>query len=411
MLDMDSDAHAASAGRSLWYSIFQALENERCLDLRFRATRTGLQDHDLVPNYKVMKQLALRNKLGILYRPFIAISLVIIPTLALFQWLLALFVSATRAPGESGVRLHIVPTTQVNITLIEAALLADPSLKEQLHDRDILTIGQLSGKVGLSGVIHCIASHILLLYHIFRSDRSRRTDLLLHSRDAFGLLLLVHFAQQHPNDIFATEDHYQRWAFLLSHYCKDFRIIQHGPLDMGIGFPHSFGVVRVVYIRDQIFSHEFAKYYPIQQITVFSTVRSFTKNSFSEVGIFLASSFPSIDDEIELIKLILAKRNIPIIVKFHPAHLYDSRKRVLVALASHVCFAHDVPACQLFVSHSSFMEFDYRASGIPTFSIARLGGPGETAQAIFALLETRQTQCRPADPIFIDPFSDPKNDK
>lgn len=387
MLEMGKEVFATRLGRPLWYSVFQALENERCLDLRFRATLTGLQDHDPVPNYKVLKQLALRERLGILYPLFIAMALIIIPILAPLQWILALFVSVIRARGESGVSLRIVSTIQPNITLIEAALRADPNLKEQLHDHVILTVGHLSGKVGLIGVMHCIASHVRLLFNIFRSDRSKCADLLLHSRDAFGLLLLVRFVQQHPNDIFATEDHYQRWAFLLSHYCKDFRLIQHGPLDVGISFPHSFGIVRVIYIRDKIFFHEFAKYYSIQQIIVFSLTRVFKKNPFSEFSIFLASSFPFIDEEIELVKLILLNKSIPVVVKFHPAHLYDSRKHMLAAMASHVCSAHDFPACRLLVSHSSFIEFDYRASGIPTFSIVRCGGPSKAAQAILAFFD------------------------
>lgn len=404
MPDLDARAHVAQPTHALWYSIFQAIENERCLDLRYRATRTDLRDDDPVPNYKVMKQLALRNKLGILYRPFIALGLVLIPLLAVVQWLLALLIAVTRAGSVSGATLHIVPTMPANIGLIEAALYADPHLQGRSQDRDILSFVRLSREIGLRGVLFCIASHVRLLSHILRTDCRRRTDLLLHSRDALVLLMLARYAQWHPTHGFATDDHYQRWAFLLSHYCEDFRIVQHGFLDQGIQFPHAFGIAQTVYVRDLIFLPEFAAYYRVQQGTIFSPVRHLTPNPFSETGLFLASSFPSIDEEIDLVRRVKAQRDVPVIVKFHPAHSYDSRKQELAALASHVCFDDDLPTCKVFVSHNSFMEFDYKACGIPTFSMAHLGGPADTAQSILALLDQQQPQDYPSAPISITSF-------
>lgn len=402
MLNLNAGGRAAGQTHALWYSIFQAIENEHCLDLHYRATRTGLQDYDSIPNYKVMKQLALRNQLGLLYRPFIIFALVLIPTLAVFQWLLAILVSATLSRRASSATLHIIPTTPVNMGLIEAALCADPILKDHTRDLDILRLGRLSRELGLSGVLLCIASHVRLLRHILLTNSGNRTDLLLHSRDAFVLLMLVSYAQRHPNHVFATDDHYQRWAFLLSHYCEDFRIVQHGFLDLSIRFPHSFGVVQTVYVRDPIFVPEFATYYQIEESRAFSPVRYLAPNPFSESGLFLASSFPSIDEEIDFVRILKARRNVPIIVKFHPAHAYDARKQQLVALASYVCSGDDHPACQMFISNNSFMEFVYKACGVPTFSIAHLGGPSEAVQAILMLLD--QHQGCPVDPISIAPL-------
>jgi len=386
MCDLDSVPLSAERTFGLWGSIFHAIENERCLDLRYRAAYTSLRDDDPVPNYKVMKQLALKNKLGILYRPFIALALALIPILAMIQWLLAMVVSAAYAGRVGGASLHIVTTTQGNIDLIEAALSADSSLKGRLQDRNILDFDRLSREIGLRGVLLCITSHLRLLFHILRTDRSRRTDLLLHSRDAFVLLMLMCYVQRHPSHVFVTDDHYQRWAFLLSHNCEDFRIVQHGFLDPNIAFAHSFGIVQSLYVCDLIFLPEFATYYKILRSRIFSPVRDITLNPFSSEGLFLASSFPSIDDEIELLVQITAHRDVPVIVKFHPAHSYDSRKLRLAALASYVCSDDENPACKVFISHNSFMEFAYKARGIPTFSIARSGGPSEAAQAVLALL-------------------------
>jgi hypothetical protein len=387
MRDLDSAPLAVEPTLALWHSIFHAIENERCLDLRYRTTRTNLQDDDPVPNYKVMKQLSLKNKLGFLYRPFIVLALALMPILAMIQWLLAIIVSVAYAGRVSEATLHIVPTIQGNIGLVETALCADSAMKGRRQDRDILAFGRLCNEVGLSGVLLCIASHIRLLFHILRMDRRRRADLLLHSRDAFVLLMLVCYAQRHPSHVFATDDHYQRWAFLLSHNCGDFRIVQHGFLDSNIAFAHSFGIVQSLYVCDPIFLPEFATYYKILESKVFSPVTDLTPNLLSEVGLFLASSFPSIDDEIELLTQIKAHRDVPVIVKFHPAHSYDSRKQRLAALASYVCSDDENPICKVFISHNSFMEFAYKARGIPTFSIARSGGPSEAAQAVLALLD------------------------
>jgi hypothetical protein len=383
----NSGVRAAKPTRALWYSVFQAIENERCLDLRFRATRTSLKDDDPVPNYKVMKQLVLKNKLGFFYSPFISLALVLIPILAMLHWLFAIFVSIAHAGRASEATLHIVPTTHGNTGLIDTALCADPAMNGRQQDRDILAFSRLCREVGLSGVLLCIESHILLLFRILRTDHRRRTDLLLHSRDAFVLFMLVCYAQRHPTHVFATDDHYQRWAFLLSHNCGNFRIVQHGFLDSNIVFAHSFGVVQSLYVCDPIFIPEFSAYYSILESRVFTQVTALTPNPFSEIGLLLASSFPSIDSEIELLIQIQARSEVPVIVKFHPSHSYDSRRQRLVALASYVCTDDENPMCKIFISHNSFMELAYKARGIPTFSIVRSGGPSEAAQAILALLE------------------------
>ena len=387
MRDLDSSSLSVEPKLAIWQSIFHALDNERCLDQRYRATRTLLKDDASVPNYKVMKQLALKSKLGFLYRPFIVSALVLMPILAMLQWLSAVFVSVAHLGKPSEATLHVVPTSQGNIGLIEAALCNDPAMIGRPQDRDILVFSRLCTEMGLTGVLFCIASHIHLLFHILRTDRRKRADLILHSRDAFVLLMLVCYARSHPSHVFVTDDHYQRWAFLLSHNCGDFRIVQHGFLDPNIVFAHSFGVVHSLYVCDPIFLPEFEAYYKMLESRSFSPITDLTTNLYSEVGLFLASSFPSIDEEIELLTQIKARRDVPVIVKFHPAHSYDSGKQRLAALASYVCADDENPTCKVFVSHNSFMEFAYKARGIPTFSIARSGGSSEAAQAILALFD------------------------
>jgi len=71
-----------------------------------------------------------------------------------------------------------------------------------------------------------------------------------------------------------------------------------------------------------------------------------------------------------------------IIVKFHPVHRYDTRRKQLAALATMVYEGTGNPACRVFVSHGSFMEFDYRRHGVDTVSIARSGSVDAAAEEI-----------------------------
>lgn len=365
----------------LWRSVLYALENERRLDLQFRANSTSLRDNEKVPNYKVMKQLALRNRLGVLYRPFILVGLAMIPTAAVVDWVYAMLASLLPVDPRPAT-LHIVATTPVNIGLIESALSTEPGFRGQRVDHDLLSRRRLSAEIGLWNVAFCIASHVRLLVHILRFCVEQRIDLIFHSRDAMVLLMLACYARSRPDHGFATEDHYQRWAYLLSQHSSNLSVVQHGELDPNIPFVHEFGAIRTLYLRDQRSRADFEKYYKVRESKLFSPVRKFKKNPFSEFGIFLASSFPYIDAEIELVRMIKARHNIPVILKFHPAHHYDQKKQVLAALADYICADDEHPACRLFVSHNSFMENDYVACGVPTFSMERLGGPAASARAI-----------------------------
>jgi hypothetical protein len=365
----------------LWRSVLWALENERCLDLRYRANSTSLRDDEPVPNYKVMKQLALRNRLGLFYRPFIGVALIMIPVVAVADWVCAV-VTSLLPTGVRLANLHIVATTPVNVELIEGALATESGFPALRVDHDLLSRRRLSSELGLRKVLFCVVCHVWLLLQILGHGAERRTDLILHSRDAMVLLMLACYARSTPDHAFATEDHYQRWVYLLSHHSRHLSVVQHGALDAGIPFAHPFGAINTLYLREQGGRLDFEKYYKVRESKLFLPARKFKRNKFTDSAVFIASSFPHVDSEIELARLIKGVSHVPLIVKFHPAHHYDQRRLVLAALADYICADDEHPACRVFVSHNSFMENDYRACGIPAFSMERLGGPAASAQAI-----------------------------
>lgn len=371
----------------LSHAVLQALDNERQLDLQFRQAFTELGHDRSVPNYKVMKQLALRQRLGRLYALLIAVAPWAVSVLALLQWPIVLGRTVFGRVRPRDNALYIWATAPSNVGLIDAALAQCATVPNPTLERHLLTSQLLREAIGVRDFLSCVMAHARLLVHIMRCDAERRTDLLLHARDAVDLLLLIRFAQRHPHSRFATEDHYQRWAFLLSHHSQDLHIIQHGFITPDIPFPNPFGAAKMVYLRDLMFQSSFANYYRVGTFVTFSPPTRLHAHPLSDQAVFLASSYPSIDAEILLVTSIKAQRQVPIFVKFHPSHVYDARKNLLADLADHVCADTDVPACRLFVSNNSFMEFDYQGSGIVTFSIARAGGPEAAAQAIVEFLD------------------------
>lgn len=352
-------------------AVFMALENERCLDLRFREVH---KINARVPNFKVMKQLALRQQLGPLYRPLLWLSMLLVPAYSVFAWLPALILAMAFRAVERHTERLVFATTPFNDQLIRAVLSESSEQLANPESAGLLDAKRICAGLGVTGVFKCIALHLKLYKRIFAvSDHTKRSDLLLHSIDSFRLLLLSSSLQRDRDLKAVTDDHHQRWVFLLSHYCRDLHVVQHGRVDASIEFPHRYGRLNVLYARDEESAAAFGRYFEIGRVELQPRTLPLTPNEFSSSAIFLASSFPWIDDEIELVRRLKVKSGRPILVKFHPAHRYDGRMAVLSGLATHVCSPEERPECKLFVSHSSSMEEEYRAHAIPTVSIAQAG--------------------------------------
>ena len=365
--------------------LLRALQNERCIDLRYRQLNPTLTSDPTLPNYKVMKQAALRRRLGWLYRPAIAVARVSMPFYSMLQWCIALLFSLGRSRASTA-NGHVIATAPNNVALIQAALRTDCELAEINFDTDLLQIHTLAASLGTIGVLRSIASYWHLLLNILFGRRDERGDLLLHSRDAFQLAMLCHYIDTHPHHWFATECHYQRWAFLLSHSAPRWALVQHGFLDTEIDFPNECGPVTILFGRSDIFYGQFRRLYRIDRFAKFAPVISLQPNKFAERALFLASSFPSIAEEIAVLRGIKERVDVPVIVKFHPSHVYDERKSELAALAELICNSTDYPDCKVFISNNSFMEYDYQSAGKKTFAISSFGDVGAAIDAVTSWL-------------------------
>lgn len=372
---------------ALWKLVAGALENERALDVKYRTTRTALPVGGRVPNFKVMKQLALQAQLGCFYPLLIALAPMAVFLAVPWQWLL-LFIGATRGqktplPDRA---CRVLSTAKSNHSIINAALDSDSRVATLARFPIRFSLLALGAELGWSGCASIVRGHLSWLQDTLRRPTEERRDLLLHGHDALALLGLASIARR-SGSIFVTDCHYQRWSHVLSHTAEDFRIVQHGFLDEELVLPHAGGTVACLYLRDILFRASFERYYVIVDHRVFSPPASFVQTSLSGDALLLASSFPSVDEEIRLLTAIRAScGDLPIIVKFHPVHRYDSRKEKLAASATLVYEGLGNPACKIFVSHGSFMEFDYRRQGIATVSIARSGSVEAAVDEIRSLL-------------------------
>lgn len=384
--------------------VAEALENERALDVKYRATRTALPQGGPVPNFKVMKQLALRAQLGRLYPLLIALAPLAVLLAIPWQWLLLLIgaISARRAPQDDGA-CWVLATSEGNRAIIDAALDSDLRISTLPRYQIRFGLQALGAEIGCSNCASIVRAHLHWLQYAFKRPAGERRDLLLHGLDALALLGLARLARQ-AKGIFVTDDHYQRWAHVLSKTADDFRIVQHGFLDDELVLPHMGGTLTCLYLRDVQFRISFARHYSIVDHQLFSPSANFVQTPLSDGALLLASSFPSIDEEIMLLDVVRAACSaLPIIVKFHPAHRYDSRRDKLAARANLVYEGSGNPACRIFASHGSFMEFDYRRQGIPTVSISRSGSIEVAAQQIRLFLanpyQTQSGHVPPAEPL------------
>lgn len=394
----------APAPVALWWLVAEALDNERALDVNYRATRTALPIGGPVPNFKVMKQLALQAQLGRIYPLLIAVAPLAVLLAAPWQWLL-LLIGATggRRASLPDDACRVFATSEGNRAIIDAALDSDPRTSTLPRYQIRFGLWAMGAEIGWSSCATVVRAHLRWLHYALTRPAGERRDLLLHGHDALALLGLASLARQ-AQGIFVTDDHYQRWAHVLSKTAEDFRIVQHGFLDEELVLPHVGGAVTCLYLRDILFRDSFARYYAIVDHRLFSPSAGFVQTPLSDSALLLASSYPSIDEEIMLLDAVRAScGELPVIVKFHPAHRYDARRDQLAARATCVYEGTGNPACRIFASHGSFMEFDYRRHGVATVSIARSGSVQAATNEIRLLLAnpgpSQSNRVLPAQPL------------
>ncbi|WP_289663036.1 hypothetical protein [Flavobacterium panacagri] len=197
---------------------------------------------------------------------------------------------------------------------------------------------------------------------------------LLNYKDLLKLYLLSVYITDNPEVVVLTEDHYQRFAFIISNLgCLNFVIVQHGYIDDSVKFPSRFGKIDKLLLRDIQFLKSFEIYYKVNSHSILlrNTALIFSDKNV-RASCFLASSSPFIDSEIKFAQIFKNKFDAKLIVKRHPKHVYNREKlKVLLSFADEEWTdAFHFPNSSLFISHGSFLEFDYKSAGTFTFKLS-----------------------------------------
>ncbi|MFN7834995.1 MAG: hypothetical protein ACK5NY_04270 [Burkholderiaceae bacterium] len=347
--------------------LHEALLNEMCLDRRYVEV---FRPHGNFLPYKVMRQIALKRRLGPALTPVLLLVAAIMPAVLLLSWLNALVRSIHRDVSACGCTAWIVPTLKTNTPLVstalsEAGITVSPRILGDLA-------AQLPRLLGFWNVLATVPALFYLQWRFLVTPHGSRSALLLHARDAVVFLLLARFARLRPEDLFATECHYQRWSYVLSHRARHLVLVQHGLLDDLILFPCRGGEVNVIVVRDEDSAQVYKRYYgSIGELRVHAPKVPLHTMPCAAPAVFLASSFPTIDQEIAFARAWRERQSAPLIVKLHPAHLYDERGARLTMLADHQAKSDENPSCAVFISHSSSMELLYRTHGIRTVTLSQ----------------------------------------
>ncbi|USU14149.1 hypothetical protein NF701_17760 (plasmid) [Sphingomonadaceae bacterium OTU29THOMA1] len=356
-------------------TLLAAYRNERALDQHYRRLNPDF-DAALrgMPDFKPMALLPLKRRFGRFTHPLLLCA----ATLMLLRNLIGL----VRLIGHRAACRHevlMVPTVPSNRALLQSAAEQAPDAGFNIRPVELTHHGMVRALNRTSR--WNVACATVLLYRFLLQEPNGRLSLALHARDTFDMLTLVAFSDQEDGVTIWTEDHYQRWAYVLSHSKCRLRVAQHGFFDETINFPDSFGKIDTLGVRSEPYATMFGRYFHVVEWFLFSTSSSFDDLNHGSL-LLLASSSPHIDAEIDLLERLRNRITLPIAVKLHPAHRYDARSERLLALADIRVSATEKPRAEIFVSWNSFMEFDYQVAGTATWSIDRGGGAAATAAAI-----------------------------
>ena len=228
-------------------------------------------------------------------------------------------------------------------------------------------------------------------FYFYLLFKSNRILLFFNSIDSLFLILLVKYISINDQKLIITDDQSQRWAFLISNISKNAIFVQHGFFPDYIRFPHKFGKVDTYFIRDYCFKDVISLYFDVNIFQILNRNISFIDLGFP-LSILIASSSPFIDNEIIFLRLLnnLKKDlDFSIIVKKHPAHIYNSKKLdLLYSLCDHVHLTNENPRCNICVSHSSFMQYDYSSNSIHSFSLVDYSDYSELVMSISKIFKS-----------------------
>lgn len=369
--------------------IIHALQDEIAIDARSLETIVDAAERPGLPNFKVINMVSLRRRRPLVFRLFRRFAPWIFLCVNVGQFLVALarrLLSRGRNLNETEITaIYNSENDRRHLAAAEKAVgPSRPVAYWNVRSTATLAAAASPGEILAAGRI--MAGIFIALPRLVRIS----PDLRFHVYDLFKLSLFAVICSNRRDHIFLTSSHYQRWSHILSHLPVRMWLVQHGelPAEPGeIAFPHPYGTIDRFFGYDDVSLARLSHIYSVREFTRLQSEMVITPNPLAATTVFLASSAPFIDLELEFAQLVRGQTDMHLILKPHPAHVYDERLQALEALCHRVAGIHEFPACFVQVSYNSFTEHFYAKNGFRVINMKACGGGAQAFEALRYMLK------------------------
>ena len=369
---------------SLMRVVEQSLFNEMLLDIYLKE-KYDLGTDSKLPDFKVLKLVNIKKRIGFLWSITLLCSPFLVVTKILIQWLLSIVYSFSKNTFLS--QVFILTTSVANNERIKKCVADLPGGNKTSFQ--LSEFGFLSSSQAPFEVVKLICENCRSIFKLFFGVNKNKLSLILHYHNSFEMLLLAKFVNSNPQFIYATDDHYQRWAFVMSHVADRLHIVQHGYLDIvaDINFQYKFGRAENIFIWREQDKSKFSCYINCDQFLYAPLALDLVMSELGDQCLFLASSSPHLDIETDFLRVFKKRSNVKVIVKLHPLHNYHVNVEMLLSQADEIWEGVSFPFCKVFVSFNSALEVSYSASGCSVIRLENYASPHEATDHVLRSLQ------------------------
>ena len=236
--------NAPFSNADLMEVVEHSLINELCLD-RYIKSQNKTQDYKSLPNFKVIKLVTIKKKLGLMWKfAFLCLPAIVIGKL-IFQWILAFVYSFSTNIYKS--QVFILSTSTANNQRIKKCLGTEYDNDDAFLLGDFRYLARSQRSIEICKLV---VENLRSLLRLLIGSQKDKISHIMHFNNSFEMLLLAKFVSSNPQYAYVTDDHYQRWSFVLSHVASRLKIIQHGYLDSAndIQFNYDFGRTDTIFL-------------------------------------------------------------------------------------------------------------------------------------------------------------------
>ncbi|TDF81200.1 hypothetical protein [Pseudomonas sp. H9] len=350
--------------------VFNAYVNEVCLDIALRNKFLASEPAaSFLPRYKMMVVLPYYKKYPCLISLGLWVAIVtLLPLLfvasVFFTLLGVLYASFRRLPRYVDLEEEISFPVSNNFKLYNY-LFSDFDRRQRFLCRGTFAFVKYFSVVDFTRAFFVVQG-VLWRCLIRRYDKDIRfRDVALHMRDLISISCFAIFVAK--LDFYGkrpiTDSNLQRWDFIISHLAPHSSLIQHAFIHGDIEFEAPFGRLGKLYVFDQLFVEVFSRYFSIEQIGKVAPKINMYPCSTSKPTLFLASSEPYLDIEIEFLRFVKGNFDYYVLVKLHPKHIYGEKVNALTEMADELVGRSDFPDSDYMASYDSFLGYEYKSLG------------------------------------------------